>query len=212
MTDESIGLNEAYSVQSPEDNKKLYDKWAKTYESEFVNVKKYRYPKAIAELFHEKIPEVESLVDIGTGTGLVGLYLSKLRPKLTIDGIDISPAMLEEARSKNVYRNLFERDLTKEVTDTAAPYDALISSGTFTHGHLGPEAILNLLPLVKVNGYFVIGANNEHFEAKHFKAFIESLHGAEKISTPVFQKIQVYEEGSPHYGDRSVVTIFNKTA
>ena len=45
--DEIIGLEEAYAVQSPEDNKRLYAKWAKTYESDFVEAKKYRYPLAI---------------------------------------------------------------------------------------------------------------------------------------------------------------------
>ena len=36
-----IGLDDAYSVKTPEDNKNLYSKWAKTYESEFVKNEGY---------------------------------------------------------------------------------------------------------------------------------------------------------------------------
>ena len=216
--DENIGLKEAYAVQTPEDNKRLYAKWAKTYESDFVEAKKYRYPLAISEFFNEKVPTelISNVVDIGTGTGLVGHYLTQMRANLLIDGLDISKEMLAEAAKKMradgspVYRHCFERDLTLEVEGTSAPYDALISSGTFTHGHLGPEAINNLIPLVRQGGYFVIGANAEHFAARGFEAFIKGLAAMEIITEPEFNKIHVYDQGSPHYGDQSVVSLFRR--
>lgn len=217
MTDE-IGLDEAYAVQTPEDNRRLYAKWAATYESGWVDVRKYRYPRAIAELFDQVIPTAfgTNVVDIGCGTGLAGLYLSHLRPTLFIDGIDISPEMLEEAAKKQraegkpSYRALFERDLTQAVDGTNALYDALISSGTFTHGHLGPEAIENLLPIVRSGGYFIIGANAEHFAARDFTGFLAGLAGEGLITTPEYHRIDVYDPGSPHYGDQSVVSRFQR--
>ena len=215
MSNDDIGLSEAYAVQTPDENRRLYAKWAATYESGFVAARKYRYPRAIAELFDAVMPaDSDDVVDIGTGTGLVGLYVTQLRPHLRIDGLDISPEMLAEAAKKlrgdgtSCYRELFERDLTKPVHDTNAPYDALISSGTFTHGHLGPEALDNLLPLVRAGGWFLIGANAEHFAAKGFEVYIRGLHAAGEIGEPVFEKIHVYEPGSPHYGDQSVVSRF----
>ena len=43
MSDEQpLGLDEAYSVKTPEDNRRLYAKWAATYESSFVDAKQYR--------------------------------------------------------------------------------------------------------------------------------------------------------------------------
>lgn len=217
MSSDGIGLSEAYAVQTPEDNRRLYAKWAATYESGFVDARKYRYPRAIAEFFDEHVPAVDSVADIGTGTGLVGLYLTALRSELVVDGLDISPEMLAEAAKKQradgtpCYRSLFERDLTQQVTNTQAPYDALVSAGTFTHGHLGPEAILNLLPLVRAGGHFVIGTNAEHFASKGFETFIHCMADAGEIGAPTFQRIHVYEPGSPHYGDQSVVSLFTKT-
>jgi len=215
----AINLDDAYSVKTPDDNRKLYARWAATYESEFVDKELYRYPRAVAGVFHNQIGReaVACVVDVGTGTGLTGTYLTSHRPELVIDGIDISPEMLAQAIVKSrrdhspVYRQLFERDLTQEVLFTNAPYDALICSGTFTHGHLGPDAIENLLPLVRPEGWLVIGVNNEHFLAQDFESEIVSYVDRGLITMPKVERIDVYEEGSPHRGDQARVLIFSRS-
>jgi predicted TPR repeat methyltransferase len=218
MSDEkALGLDEAYSVKTPEDNRRLYAKWAATYESSFVDAKQYRYPKAISEVFNERVPtdadEVARVVDIGCGTGLTGMYLSHLRPHLFIDGLDISPEMLAEARRKQrtdeslVYTNLNECDLTQSIPNRFEPYDALICSGTFTHGHLGPDALKNVLSLVRPAGWIVIGVNNEHFVGKGFETELGLLADAKRITQPEIMRIDVYEKGSPHFGDQARVIL-----
>ena len=214
MSDDAIGLNEAYSVKTPEDNKRLYAKWAATYDSSFVDAKQYRYPKAISECFDEVVTDsVFRVLDIGTGTGLTGMYLSRLRPTVVLDGMDISPEMLEQASLKTrtdgsaVYSELYERDLTRDVLNENAPYEALISSGTFTHGHLGPECLRNLLPLLAHDGWLVVGVNNEHFEAKGFADELDALVSIGAITQPEILRIDVYESGSVHYGDQARVII-----
>jgi SAM-dependent methyltransferase len=214
MSDDVIGLDEAYSVQTPEDNKRLYAKWAATYDSSFVDAKQYRYPKAISETFNDVVTDsVKRVLDIGTGTGLTGMYLSRLRPEVVLDGMDISPQMLGQAQLKTrtdgsaVYRALYERDLTQEVPNENAPYEALISSGTFTHGHLGPQCLRNLLPLLAHNSWLVVGVNNEHFESKGFAGELESLVALGAITQPQILRIDVYEPGSVHYGDQARVIV-----
>lgn len=199
-----IGLDDAYSLKSPEDNKQLYAKWAATYESDFVANQGYQHPKVISELFHSQLPQLKSVIDIGTGTGLVGKYLIELRPNLEIDGVDISPEMLAQAKKKDVYRNLYERDLTKPVSDTNSPYDALITIGTFTHGHLGVEVLENLFPLVKKDGYFVIAVNEKYF---HEHNFLEYLL-ARKVKITHMDKVHVYDQDSQHRDSMNVVMIF----
>ena len=63
-----IGLDDAYSLSSPDDNRKLYAKWAATYESDFVKKQGYEHPKVIAEIFNREIPVVQKVIDVGTGT------------------------------------------------------------------------------------------------------------------------------------------------
>jgi len=213
MSDEVLGLDEAYSVKTPDDNRRLYAKWAATYESSFVDAKQYRYPKAIAEVFNDVLPAVTRVLDIGTGTGLTGMYVTRLRPEVVIDGMDISPEMLAQAKLKTredgsvVYRALYERDLTVAVPNENEPYEALFSSGTFTHGHLGPECLRNLLPLLAHDGWLVVGVNNEHFESKGFAGELDSLVALGAIQTPEILRIDVYEPGSVHYGDQARVII-----
>ena len=213
MSEEVLGLDEAYSVKTPDDNRRLYAKWAATYESSFVDAKQYRYPKAIAEVFNDVLPPVTRVLDIGTGTGLTGMYVTRLRPEVVIDGMDISPEMLAQAKLKTreddsvVYRALYERDLTRAVPNENEPYEALFSSGTFTHGHLGPECLRNLLPLLAHDGWLVVGVNNEHFESKGFAGELESLVELGAIQTPEILRIDVYEPGSVHYGDQARVIV-----
>ena len=213
MSDEIFGLDEAYSVKTPDDNRRLYAKWAQTYESSFVDAKQYCYPKAIAEVFNDVVGPVTRVLDIGTGTGLTGMYVVRLRQALEIDGMDISPHMLAHAKTKkredgsDVYRALYERDLTQAVDNENAPYEGLFSSGTFTHGHLGPECLRNLLPLLEDKGWLVVGVNNEHFEARDFAGALESLVTLGAIEPPQIVRIDVYEPGSVHYGDQARVII-----
>jgi predicted TPR repeat methyltransferase len=214
VSEEVIGLDEAYSVKTPEDNKRLYAKWAATYDSSFVDAKQYRYPKAISECFDQVVTDdVVRVLDIGTGTGLTGMYLSRLRTGVVLDGMDISPEMLGQAKLKQrtdgsvVYRALYERDLTRDVPNENAPYEALISSGTFTHGHLGPQCLRNLLPLLANNGWLVVGVNNEHFESKEFAGELESLVALGAITEPQILRIDVYEPGSVHHGDQARVIV-----
>ena len=47
MGEDALGLDEAYSVKTPEDNRRLYAKWAATYESSFVDAKQIDTPKPL---------------------------------------------------------------------------------------------------------------------------------------------------------------------
>ena len=47
MNDDALGLDEAYSVKTPEDNKRLYAKWAATYDSSFVDASSIAIPRLL---------------------------------------------------------------------------------------------------------------------------------------------------------------------
>lgn len=216
--DNNIGLADAYAVVTPEDNKRLYAKWADSYDTTFVEANRYRYPRAVAEHFAKVVPESvgNSVVDVGCGTGFVGAHLALLRPDCRIHGIDISTEMLTQAGEKlrddltPVYVNLIEADLTQPLNIPMDSYDAMLSAGTFTHGHLGPEVIQVLLPLVQVGGWFVIGINAEHFASRGFADMLADTVQSGQITQPALHKIQVYEEGSPHFGDQAVIATFTR--
>ncbi len=213
---QQIDLTDAYSVKTPEDSRRLYAAWADSYNETFIEANKYVYPHRVAELFAENVPDsgFEDVIDIGCGTGAVGSYLAKLRPEISIDGYDISPEMLTQARlirradNSPIYRDLNEVDVTGELPNKT--YNAMISAGTFTHGHLGPETLMRMLTLVRASGWFVIGINAEHYKAHGFAETIHRAIFAEIISKPEVHVVDVYEPGSPHYGDKANICIFQR--
>ena len=211
-----MDLEDAYAVKTPEDSRKLYAAWAATYNETFIKANDYVYPRTLAQKFDEKISKtgIHKVLDIGCGTGAVGSYLASLRPTLSIDGFDISREMLAEAAALRridnspVYNDLLEIDLTSVLPTRA--YDAMTSSGTFTHGHLGPQTLVSLIQLVRINGWFVIGINAQHFELRGFAATLSSAHESGAISEVKLYEEQVYGPTSPHYGDTTQIAVFSR--
>jgi predicted TPR repeat methyltransferase len=176
-----------------------------------------RYESVVSDLsahFVDSFSKGGKILDIGCGTGIVGTCLSELLPASTIDGVDISPEMLHVASTKSrvdskpVYDQLFETDLTKPISFANAKYDVAISAGTFTHGHLGPDALINVLSALRSSGRMVVGINKEHFGANGFETALQKATASQLISAPTFTEVQIYDEGSPHYGDLALVTSF----
>jgi len=212
----SINLDDAYALETPADNKILYRNWASTYDADFAQRNKYVYPKTIAVICAELADKDSPLtiLDIGCGTGIVGTCLSELLPTCIIDGVDISPEMLNVASTKlrvstqPVYDKLFEADLTQPISFAKAKYDIAISAGTFTHGHLGPNALINVLSTVRPGAQMVVGINKAHFNANGFSTALQAAVDRRIISAPTFTEVQIYDEGSPHYGDLALVATF----
>ena len=213
-----MDLDTAYSVKTPEDSRKLYAQWAETYDETFIKANDYVYPRTIAQHFDASVPKenCDIIVDIGCGTGAVGGFLANLRPLCKIDGFDISPEMLTCARAINkidnspVYRNLIEVDLTKNLPEQKPEqkYDAMVSAGTFTHGHLGASTLISLFDLVRPGGWFVIGINAQHYELQCFSnAFADSVESG-VITEPKLQTVQIYGPSSPHFGDLGTIAVF----
>ena len=211
-----MDLDKAYSVKTPEDSRRLYAEWASTYNETFIKANDYVYPRTIAQKFDELIPksDIQTVVDIGCGTGAVGSYLANLRPNLKITGVDISAEMLAEASKLKridgspVYLDLIEVDLTAELPKKS--FDAMISAGTFTHGHLGAETFISLIALVRFNGWLVIGINAEHFLSQGFGSALQNAQDQGLTTHAQFHNVQIYGPKSAHYGDLATIAIFQR--
>ncbi len=187
-------LQNAYDLKSPDDNIELYSVWAETYDNDFVEDMQYKLHFAVAEEF--VLHGGNGLVlDVGAGTGALAQALLQ-RGNFSIEATDISKKMLEVAESKNIYDRSFLSDLTKEIPANNDFYDGVVSSGTFTHGHVGPRAIDELVRVTKPGGLITISVNEKHWIAFDFASEVEKL--SQHTRNSILKKISIYGDKSTH--------------
>ncbi len=204
------GLNDAYSVKTPEDNIKLYKVWASSYDDDFAKKNDYRSPVLISN-YYDKYSNKNDVpvLDVGAGTGLIAEVMNK-NDAIEIDAIDISPEMLESAKSKNCYNKLIEADLTKNLDIHNNYYGAIVSAGTFTHGHIGPNALDELLRVTKPSGLFVITIHSKVYVNQNFEQKFQDIN--EQITDLTFHEEKAYGNNpdKDHGNDTVFITVFRK--
>ena len=204
------GLNDAYSVKTPEDNIKLYKVWASSYDDDFAKKNDYRSPVLISN-YYDKYSNKNDVpvLDVGAGTGLIAEVMNN-KNTIDIDAIDISTEMLESAKSKNCYNKLIEADLTKNLDIDNNYYGAIVSAGTFTHGHIGPNALDELLRVTKPSGLFVITIHSKVYVNQNFEQKFQDIN--EQITDLTFHEEKAYGNNpdKDHGNDTVFITVFRK--
>jgi predicted TPR repeat methyltransferase len=156
-------VSRARSITSAQEAAEVYRDWAATYDDDVFGRLGFVGSAHIAELLVAHLPDRSvPVLDLGCGTGAVGIRLAELGVT-TVDGVDLSPEMLAVAERAGVYRTLAVVDLTAADVDladlTPGAYGAAVSAGTFTSGHVGPDAVPRLLRTLTPGGLiaWVIG-------------------------------------------------------
>ena len=214
MVEKSAGqalLENAYKLSSPEDNSEYYDEFASYYDAEFADALGWQYPAAVVATYRDKaIPTDTPIADIGCGTGLVASALNF--PREQIDGIDISAEMLRIAEEKHLYRTLYEVDLTKPLDLIANDYGAVLSAGTFTSGHLGPEPLGVLLDIARTDALFVIGVKKAFYREAGFEPVLRAMEARGLIKNLKVAEVQMYAKtGHDHSADTASALVFRKS-
>ncbi|MFZ5965434.1 class I SAM-dependent DNA methyltransferase [Thalassococcus sp. BH17M4-6] len=201
-------LDEAYKIAGPEDAKKLYGDWATTYDDSFGAGWGYVAPQRIAEIYRAQMSGEEvPILDIGAGTGLIAEHLAGL----SADAFDITPEMLAVAKGKALYRQTILGDLTQPLALEDASYGGVVSCGTFTHGHVGPECLPELLRVTRAGALFVCGTIATVFDQMRFGSTLAGLVADGRITPMHVRKIAIYEGGDhPHVSDEGLVMVFRK--
>jgi SAM-dependent methyltransferase len=73
----------------------------------------------------------------------------------SLDGLDLSPAMLAKAERKGIYRSLVEARLGDRLPYDDAAYDAVVSSGVLTTGHAPSSSLDELVRITRPGGHVV---------------------------------------------------------
>ena len=165
----------ALHTNNKEELEELYKVWADNYDHDVVEVIGYVGHFITSELLIKYIDNSKAkILDAGCGTGLVGEVLHERKFK-NIVGIDFSQTMLDQALKKNVYQSLALSDLTEKLAFKDNTFDAIVSAGTFTCGHVGPEAFSELIRVTKTGGYISFTVRDQEWNRLPYEKTIREL-------------------------------------
>jgi predicted TPR repeat methyltransferase len=109
----------------------LFDDYAADFQSHVAEKLEYRGFEVLLKPFVGNGRRYEHVLDIGCGTGLCGALIA---PQADIlDGVDISAAMLEEARKRHVYRELIHADVGEFLASTTSQWDLILAADVFIY-------------------------------------------------------------------------------
>jgi len=197
-------VDAAYALETPEDSVAFYRGWAQTYDRDFAADQGYTTPRRVAQTFLDQGGQ-GPVLDIGAGTGLVGAELGDL----VTDAIDISQEMLDVAGQKGIYRQLYCADLTQPLAIPDDSYAGMVSAGTFTHGHVGPACLPELIRIARPQALMVFSINTHVFDTAGFGSAFADLVADGRITPIQFQRTAIYEGADhAHADDTSLLAMF----
>ena len=181
-TNKGLVLYDNLDLSARENDQELldvYKKWASIYDQDNDDVLGTVSQPNSVQIFHKHLSDKnQKIIDVGCGTGLVGLELSKLG-YTSFDGVDISKEMIDIAISRG-YRSLFLGNLNESLPLESNSYDAALCVGVFTHGHVGPSRLEELTRVIKPEGLVCFTVNEDVYESYGFDKVIKELE-AKKV-------------------------------
>lgn len=114
-------------------NRALFDNMAELYDQHMVRGLRYQLPKQIGDKILAIYPDKKlNVLDLGCGTGLLGVCLGRLDGALI--GVDISKGMIDQAARHNVYDRFHHTNLLDALEDTpAALYQVITALDVFIY-------------------------------------------------------------------------------
>src|ERR1700761_4134580 len=108
----------------------LFDQFSADYDVRMIGQLHYAAPQILADLFNMVMPGREDLdiLDLGCGTGLAGVVFKPVAARL--DGVDLSPAMIEKALARGIYDRLMVADLETALAAPGPRHDLILAADT----------------------------------------------------------------------------------
>jgi predicted TPR repeat methyltransferase len=177
----------------------FYRKWAADYDHQMLDLAGYTSPSRVAEILVEHLHDRSaSILDVGCGTGLTCRLLAQ-QNYVNLDGVDLSKDMLAVAGERGIYRHLLQADLNLPLPLAAEDYDGVISSGTFTHGHVGPEPLHEIFRILKPGGILACTVHQDLWQSMGFETTFDEL-AKQGLATEVSRSLESYYRDKPVEG------------
>ena len=117
-----------------------FDRFADSFETQLNERLQYQAPQLCAALLARHLPAPAHqfvVLDAGCGTGLCGPLVVPWARSLA--GVDLSRGMLDHAKAKGVYSDLFKAELTEFLRESPDQWEVVLSADTLCYfGDLQP--------------------------------------------------------------------------
>ncbi|KNG47219.1 williams-beuren syndrome chromosomal region 27 protein [Stemphylium lycopersici] len=196
-------LSRVLAASTTEESRTIYEEWAKSYDAD-MTMHAFTAPTLVAQAVARglKVNHVGlsnplsglEILDLGCGTGLVGVELSKIGAT-DILGLDVSEGMLAVAKNTAVYDDLQNADVTQKLAFDEGKFDAVTCCGMFTHGHLEPEVLEEFVRVVKTGGVFVATVLEKYWVERGFEGVVGGLEKEGRVEV-VEKDVHEYRKDS----------------
>jgi predicted TPR repeat methyltransferase len=141
----------------------LFDQFSTDYDSRMIGQLGYQAPAILRELADLVIGAARKLaiLDLGCGTGLSGAAFRDIAAHL--DGVDLSPAMIDKARARGIYDALSVADL-ETALQSASGYDLVLAADTLVYLGDLDAALAGAARSLVAGGHFLFTAEKKDGE------------------------------------------------
>lgn len=166
----------ASAARAPENYvRAVFDGYSERFEKHLLGLR-YRVPGLVRAALLRHRPKllaghvVGPVLDLGCGTGLIGVVVSDLAISRLV-GVDISSRMLDVARRKGVYADLFSEDIERYLRGSAESFPVIIASDVLCYFGDISQLLMEICSKLTVEGLFLFSVEilNDGVESGSWK-------------------------------------------
>ena len=204
MTDSFF--DKVYKAKGTQETRELYDDWSSSYDAQ-VAENGYITPNRSARILADFLSDTSTpILDFGCGTGLSGRAFAS-EGFTALDGMDISPEMLERAKDTGAYRTLTVISPEAPPPIETGTYPVIAAIGVIGAGAAPIEVFDTLMEKLAPGGLMIFSFNDHALADPANPAAVARWTDSGR-ATP---ELRDYGDHLPGLGMKSAIYILKRT-
>lgn len=173
----------------------LFDWYAGHFEYNLLEELAYVTPQQLARWCGDYLPKnsmLDSVLDLGCGTGLMGEHIKHEFAVKRLVGVDFSEKMLEKCAAKGIYEEIHRKELCSFLQSSADRYDLILASDVFVYVGDLTAVLKHAYECLRSGGYVMFSVEQdsgwkyrlcpETNRFKHSLNYLKSLYNKSEYS------------------------------